>query len=142
MLSYVESVIGPNEKVLYEGKVSLWALVPLIVLGLLLLPLLIGPIFWVIAFIRYDTTELAITSKQIIAKFGFIYRDTTELLLSKVESIQVHQSILGRILNYGSIVVSGSGDLQAIVPCISEPIVFRKKFMEIQEAVQNGTIQA
>jgi len=104
------------------------------VLGLLLLPFYgLGLLLWLSAYIRYKTTELGITDKKIIAKFGFIKRDTIELLLPKVESIQVKQSIFGRLLNYGSIVVSGAGNPQAPVPGIDAPMQFRKSFMEIQE---------
>lgn len=84
------------------------------------------------------TTELAITNKKIIAKFGFIKRDTIELLLSKAESVQVNQSILGRMFNYGSVVVSGAGNPQAPVPGIASPIEFRKRFMEIQESANSA----
>ena len=137
MSSYVQSVIGKDEKVEYEGKVSLWSLLPLILLGLVLLPLYgLGLIFWIAALIKYKTTELAITNKKIIAKFGFISRNTIELLLPKIESIQVNQTILGRMFNYGSIVASGTGNPQAPVPGISNPIEFRKKLMEIQERVE------
>ena len=86
------------------------------------------------AVLRYTTTELAITNKKIIAKFGFIKRDTIELLLPRAESVQVNQSILGRMFNYGSVIVSGAGNPQAPVPGIDSPIEFRKRFMEIQEA--------
>jgi len=137
MSSYVQSVIGKDEKVEYEGKVSLWSLLPLILLGLVLLPLYgLGLIFWIAALIKYKTTELAITNKKIIAKFGFISRNTIELLLPKIESIQVNQTILGRMFNYGSIVASGTGNPQAPVPGISNPIESRKKLMEIQERVE------
>jgi len=88
MSSYVESVIGSGEQVEYEAKVSVWSLLPLILFGLVLLPLYgLGLIFWMIAILRYITTELAITNKKIIAKFGFIKRDTIEMLLPKIESI-------------------------------------------------------
>ncbi|WP_044563509.1 PH domain-containing protein, partial [Azospirillum sp. B4] len=55
------------------------------------------------------TTELAVTTKRAIAKWGFIRRNTVELNLSKVESFHVNQSILGRLLNYGSISIHGIG---------------------------------
>lgn len=140
MSSYVESVIGSGEQVEYETKVSIWSLLPLILLGVVLLPFYgLGLIFWVMAILRYITTELAITNKKIIAKFGFIRRNTIEMLLPKIESIQVNQSILRRMLNYGSVIVAGAGNPQAPVPGIASPIEFRKKFMEIQElTVNNG----
>ena len=140
MSSYVESVIGNGETVEQEAKVSVWSLLPLLILGLLLLPAAgLGLIFWIMAFLRYKTTELALTDKKIIAKFGFIKRNTIEILLPKIESIQVNQSMLGRMLNYGSIIASGSGNPQAPIPGISDPMVFRKKFMEIQEKVLENT---
>lgn len=140
MSSYVESVIGSGEKIEYEAKISLWSMLPLFLLGLLLVWFYgLGLIFWAIAFLRYTTTELVITNKKIISKFGFIKRDTIELLLPKIESIQVKQSILGRILNYGSIVISGAGTPKAPVPGIANPIEFRKKFMAVQESTINNT---
>ncbi|MEW8002398.1 MAG: PH domain-containing protein [Candidatus Thiodiazotropha sp.] len=139
MSSYIDSVIGTGENVEYQAKVSIWSMIPLFVLGLILLPLFgIGLIFWIVAVLRYMTTELAITNKKIIAKFGFIKRDTIELLLSKAESVQVNQSILGRMFNYGSVVVSGAGNPQAPVPGIASPIEFRKRFMEIQESANSA----
>ena len=134
MSSYIESVLSNNEKVLYSAKVSVWSMLPLILLGFLFLPFYgLGLLLWLATYIRYKTTELGVTDKKVIAKFGFIKRDTIELLLPKVESIQVKQSIFGRLLNYGSIIVSGAGNPQAPVPGIDAPMQFRKSFMEIQE---------
>jgi uncharacterized membrane protein YdbT with pleckstrin-like domain len=134
MATYVESVLGKDEQVLFMAKVSAWSMLPLFLGGLVLLPVLgLGLILWLVAFIRYKTTELAVTNKKIISKFGFIGRQTIELLLPKVESIQVQQSIFGRMLNYGSISVAGGGNPQAPVPGIYDPLQFRRRFMEIQE---------
>ena len=134
MASYVETVIGSGEVIEYQAKISMWSMLSYFIIGLILLPFYgFGLIFWLIAFIRYKTTELAITNKKIIAKFGFIRRDTIELLLPKIETIQIKQSLFGRILNYGSIIVSGAGNPQAPIPGISAPIQFRKIFMETQE---------
>jgi uncharacterized membrane protein YdbT with pleckstrin-like domain len=73
---------------------------------------------------------LAFTNERVIAKIGFIKRVTVELNINKVESIQVHQSVLGRIFNYGSIVIAGAGNPQAPIAGISKPMIFRNKFME------------
>lgn len=135
MGSYIEGALIKDEKVIYTGHVSLWSLAPLIVLGLLTVAFFgLGLIFWIIAFIRYKTTELAFTNKRVIAKFGFISRQTIELNISKVESIQVNQGILGRIFNYGTLVISGAGNPQAPIPGISDPMSFRRAFMESQDS--------
>lgn len=134
MASYIEGALIKDEKVTYTGNISLWSLAPLILIGFLLLALYgLGLIFWAVAFIRYKTTELVVTNKRVIAKFGFISRQTIEINISKVESIQVNQGILGRIFNYGSLVISGAGNPQAPIPGISNPMNFRRVFMETQE---------
>jgi uncharacterized membrane protein YdbT with pleckstrin-like domain len=140
MASYVESTLTKGEQVVYQGKVSIWSLVPLILLGLVFLMFWgLGLLFWIAAAIKYFTTELAITNKRVIAKFGLISRSTIEINLQKIESIQVNQSIIGRIFNFGSIVVSGAGNPQAPIPGISSPLQFRRSFVDTQES--NGQAQ-
>jgi len=134
MASYIDGALIKDEKVVYTGNISLWSLTPLILLGVLLLAAWgIGLIFFVVAFIRYKTTELAITNKRVIAKFGFISRKTIELNINKVESIQVNQGILGRVFDYGSLIISGAGNPQAPISGISNPMNFRRAFMETQD---------
>ena len=137
MASYIQNTLIKDEKVIYEGKISIWSLIPLFVVGLILLPVFgLGLLFWIAAIIRYITTELAFTNKRVIAKFGFISRSTIELNLTKVESLQVNQGILGRIFNFGTLVISGAGNPQAPIPGISDPMTFRRSFMEYQDKAQ------
>lgn len=140
MASYVESALTKGEQVVYQGKVSIWSLAPLLLLGFIFLAFYgLGLLFWAAAAIRYLTTELAITNKRVIAKFGLISRSTIEINLQKIESIQVNQGIFGRIFNFGSIVVSGAGNPQAPIPGISSPLQFRRAFVDTQES--NGQPQ-
>lgn len=134
MTSYVEGALVKDEKIVHIGHISLWSLSHLIALGLVLLPVFgLGLIFLVMAFVRYKTTELAITSKRVIVKLGFIQRRTVEININKVESIQVDQAILGRIFNFGTLVISGAGNPQAPITGISAPMDFRKAFIEAQD---------
>jgi uncharacterized membrane protein YdbT with pleckstrin-like domain len=137
MGSYVQNSLVKDEKVIYEGKVSMWSLLPLVLTGLIFLPAMgLGLVFIIAAIIRYVTTELAFTNKRVIAKFGFISRKTVEINISKVESIQVNQGILGRICNFGTLVVSGAGNPQAPIPGISDPMQFRRSYMEFSEGAK------
>jgi len=136
MSSYIEGALVPGEEILYTGHVSAWSLAGWIVLGFFLLPVWgLSVVFWIVAYVKYKTTELAITTKRVIAKFGFIGRHTVELNLAKIESIQVSQGVIGRICNYGSLLVSGGGTPQAPIPNISDPLGFRRAFVEAQEKV-------
>src|ERR1700692_643757 len=71
--------------------------------------ILLGGLFLAIAMVRRNATEMAVTSKRIIIKRGFLTTRTIELFLSRVESIDVEQSLMGRMLGYGDITVRGTG---------------------------------
>lgn len=146
MNSYVEKVLIDGEALRYSGHPSLWAYFGKIVLAssfivggvvgtamtarLFMLGLcFVGALLLIVVYINYKSVELAITTKRIIVKFGFIRRDTTEINLSKVESVQVGQSLLGRLLNFGTISVSAGDESMASVPHIHAPLEFRKQFM-------------
>jgi len=75
--------------------------------------------------------EFAITNKRVIIKTGLIRRSTIELNLSKIESVNVDQGILGRILGYGSLQIVGTGGTKEIFHNINKPLTFRKKFQEL-----------
>ena len=77
------------------------------------------------------TDEFAITNKRVIIKTGLISRKTFEMNHSKIESVNVDQGILGRILGYGTIRIVGSGGTKEVFPKIQNPLVFRKKFQEL-----------
>jgi len=131
MASYVDKVLIANERVLHRGRISLWAFTWAIVLGVIGIAafgLGLALLAWV--WIKVRSTELAITNKRIIAKFGFVSRRTVEINLAKVESIQVDQTVLGRMLDYGTIIVSGAGNPVAPISNIATPLEFRRRFME------------
>jgi uncharacterized membrane protein YdbT with pleckstrin-like domain len=78
---------------------------------------------------RYSD-EFAITNKRVIVKIGLFSRRTVELNLNKIESVNVDQSVFGRILGYGNIQIIGSGGTKETFINIKRPIEFRKKFQE------------
>ncbi len=77
------------------------------------------------ALIRRATTELAITDRRVIYKTGIFQRHTVEMNRSKVETVGVNQSILGRILGYGTVIVRGTGGSFEPIPFIGDPLTFR-----------------
>jgi uncharacterized membrane protein YdbT with pleckstrin-like domain len=148
-MSYVRSVLQPGENVRYATDIHWIVYLP----GLLLLivaavvywfghrPVAIGAAFiwdvlagvvllaaavWLfIGWFRRWTTEIAVTDRRIIYKRGFIRRHTVEMHLDKVESVDVEQSILGRIMNYGDISIHGTGAGIEDLKNIGSPIAFR-----------------
>jgi len=153
MSSYVEKVLIEGENLNFRGHPSLWAyfgkmlFAALFVIGgivgavmtgktFMLGLCFVGALLLLVVYVNYKSVELAITNKRIIVKFGFIRRDTTEINLVKVESVQVEQALLGRLLNFGTVIVSAGGGPMASVPNIHAPLEFRKQFMMATDARQ------
>lgn len=78
----------------------------------------------------YVTTEYGITSKRVLGKTGFIWRKSLDIVLAKVEAVRLNQSIFGRLLNYGTIDVTGSGGTAEKLKYIPDPLAFRNSIQE------------
>ena len=94
------------------------------------IPLLIAIFEFIPKLVRYKTSEFGVTDKRVIVKTGFIRVNSSENFLQKVENIQVHQSIWGRIFRYGTIIIIGTGGTQEPFYLIHEPLIFRRQVQE------------
>jgi uncharacterized membrane protein YdbT with pleckstrin-like domain len=150
-MSYIEKNLFKGENILYNGKlhwiVFIWPIICFIVaifffvVGVNIaggLFVLIAIVTGLSSWITYSTSEFGITNKRVIVKVGFIRRNSIEVLLNKVEGIQVNQGILGRILDFGSITVTGTGGTKDPFHKIDSPLEFRKKVQEQIAAVQDS----
>ncbi|MGE0258291.1 MAG: PH domain-containing protein [Alphaproteobacteria bacterium] len=150
-MNYVERVLQPDETVLHAARLHWFIYLKAILLLILALvcvvlasgsnapgiaiPLWIGAaVFGVVgawsglvAFIRQATTELALTDRRVIYKTGLFKRHTMEMNRSKVETVGVDQSVLGRLLNYGTVIVRGTGGSFEPIPQIEDPLRFRNR---------------
>jgi uncharacterized membrane protein YdbT with pleckstrin-like domain len=85
---------------------------------------------WISAFVRKISSEFGISNKRVLIKLGFIKRNSFETLLSKVEGIGVVQGIFGRILDFGTIIIRGTGGSKEYFHKIANPLEFRKHVQE------------
>lgn len=76
------------------------------------------------------TSEFGITSKRVLGKTGFIKRRSLDIVLVKVEAIRLNQGVLGRLFNFGSIEVTGTGGTEEVLDFIPEPLAFRNTIQE------------
>src|ERR1035437_3931675 len=136
MSSYIKQILIDGEQVIYQARLSIWSQAALVLVGIVLLPVFaVGVLLLLWAWIVCRTTELAIINKRIISKSGIIQRTVMELRLDKIESIKVDQGVMGRILNFGSITISGTGGDKTPIERIADPLQFQKHFMS---AVDKG----
>jgi uncharacterized membrane protein YdbT with pleckstrin-like domain len=156
-MAYVEEHLLPGEevryrahlhKIIYLGPIlialvgllvaaavmvwgGVWLALPLALLGL-------GPL--VATHIGYTSSEFAITGKRVIIKVGWIRRHTLETMLGKVEAVGVEQGVLGRLLNFGTITVTGTGGTKEAFANIARPLEFRRQVHAQVAATDAGNI--
>ena len=146
---YIDEILQPGERVLYSTNahwifylpaIAVWVVVAiLLVLSALAATETLTHLCWALAaiiavvalyltakswFHRW-TTETDVTNMRVVHKTGFIKRRTFEMALDKVESVDVNQSILGRLLNYGDVTINGVGEGTETIRTIASPLDFR-----------------
>jgi uncharacterized membrane protein YdbT with pleckstrin-like domain len=144
-MSYVDSELVEGESVRYRAHLSqLMFLVPYTIaaFGLFFVVRAFSiPVYWwfALSFLAlaaviygwcravYTTSEFAVTNKRVIIKVGWIRRRTLETMLSKVEGINVDQELIGRLLGYGTLVVTGTGGTKEQFTKIANPFEFRRQ---------------
>ena len=149
MARYIDDILQPGEKVLYSTNAHWIFYLPAIGAGIVAVALLIlsqlnaGQTWMAIclslaaiaaifacykmltAWFHRWTTETDVTNLRVVHKTGFIKRRTFEMSLDKVESVDVNQSILGRLMNYGDVTVRGVGEGAETIRTIASPLDFR-----------------
>lgn len=146
---YIDEILEPGEKVLYSTTVHGIVYVPgllcllfaaiclfvgqtvssdglkMVLWGASALLAIFGGIELFRAWFRRWTIETDVTSLRVVHKEGFIKRQTFEISLDKIESVDVEQSIAGRIFGWGNVTVMGVGEGRKTIKMIASPLEFR-----------------
>ena len=99
--------------------------------------LAIALIFIVRGILMRNATEMTVTNKRVFVKVGLAARRTIELLLSRVESIGVEESVMGRMLGYGRVIVHGTGGTPEVFNMLRIPLEFRTQVQQQIEKSQS-----
>jgi uncharacterized membrane protein YdbT with pleckstrin-like domain len=146
-MSYVDSILEPGEIVRYRTSLSWTSYLPSIALTIVaaaaliagadhprsaapflfvaIVMLLAAAVSFVPAWFRRWTTEIAVTDRRVVLKRGLIRRHTVEMNMQKVESVDVDQSLTGRLFNYGNVTIRGTGSTFEILRRIDAPLKLR-----------------
>ncbi len=146
-MSYIDKVLQPEERVIMRGRIHWVVYLPgILTLVLALLVIVVGPMLysadwlwpWATSIVAalgllllfkewFDqwTTEIAVTNRRVVYKTGFISRKTTEMNMEKIESVAVDQNLWGRLLDYGTVQVRGTGAGMDRLDLIANPLGLR-----------------
>ena len=146
---YIDDILQPGEKVLYSSNLHWVIYAPAMLAWIVSCALLVlsrttlnenlillylasaavvalAALYWTLsAWFRRWITETDVTNLRVVHKTGFIKRETFEISLDKIESVDVTQGIWGRILNFGNVKILGVGDGHKLIKMIASPLEFR-----------------
>jgi uncharacterized membrane protein YdbT with pleckstrin-like domain len=163
MGTYIDKNTGPNETVRYTARVSLWkfslyflvgglltaGLLPMFIVTLTMpstgaeskpvsyvvgLLLMLAILIFIWPFIARWSTELAITDKRLIAKYGVVSTRSIEIRFDKIETVRVTQGLFGKVFRYGDMVVTGTGSTFDPILSIANPMAFRAALNQAMES--------
>ncbi|HXJ05259.1 MAG TPA: PH domain-containing protein [Candidatus Acidoferrum sp.] len=101
--------------------------------------LVVAGVFLGIGVVKRNATEMSLTNKRVIVKTGLATRRTIELLLSRIESVVVEESAMGRVLGYGTVIIRGTGGTPELFEKIAHPLEFRE---QVQSQISSGQKQS
>lgn len=149
MSRYIEEILQPDERVLYSttlhwvvylpgilsciiaiaafviGRDTTTAFIKMLWFGVFVAAGLYGCFALLQGWFRRWTTEIDVTDKRVVVKKGFITRRTVEMNMDKIESIDVDQSLVGRLMNYGKVTIRSTGIGLEPLPTIGAPLELR-----------------
>ncbi|MCR8556388.1 PH domain-containing protein [Mucilaginibacter sp. BJC16-A38] len=151
-MTFIEKNLANNEQIIYRAKLHWWIYgqsVFLLILGIVVFALwgktevvkiiggllvIIGLITLLNAYIRSSTSEFAVTNRRIMMKTGVTKRRLIELQLNRSDGLVIDQGIIGRIFNYGSIIIR-TGNLEEIFSPVADPYEFKR---QINNAIEES----
>lgn len=164
-MGYVDDNLVPGEFVAYRAQLHWIELAPSILVGAVLdltgigvlvaalmgkgpgdgtsLPMvllaaalmLVGSGWLAVGIIRWKSTEITVTSRRVLIKTGVLSRHTTEVLLAKVESVRIEESLIARVLGFGKVTIHGTGGTPETFERIAKPHAFRRQVQSQIEAL-------
>jgi len=159
-MSYIDATLVPGEEVVYQTRLHwvvmlghiLFSLVLVIagaglfvylrmqtgldmnlvriLIGFAALLAIVGVAAFIVGMARRNATEMAVTTRRVVIKTGLAARKTIEMLLNKVESIEVSETTGGRMLGYGTIVIIGTGGTSEPFHKMAHPLQFRSQVQQ------------
>lgn len=164
-MGFVDTNLIPGESVAYRARLHWVVMAPALIAGAVLdviaCALLVGAFLWqgprgevsmplvitaaalavigsgwvAAGAIRRRATEIAVTTRRVLIKSGLVRRRTTEVLLAKVESVAIEESVVGRMLGFGTVTIHGTGGTPEAFDRIASPNEFRRQIQSQIDAL-------
>lgn len=134
-MSYIEDSLGNDEQVHEIFRLHWFAKIPMVIwIILAFITLGITLIFAIWEWLKLRSLEQGVTNKRAIRKTGIISRRTDEMKISSIETVEMDQSIFGRIFGFGSVKITGQGISDIVFSKIDNPLDVKKSIESVGAA--------
>ncbi|HZP67192.1 MAG TPA: PH domain-containing protein [Rudaea sp.] len=120
-MSYLDESLAPGETLVARFALH-WTAKGRLILGIVLIPVLIGIPLAIYEWLRLRGIELGVTTHRVVAKTGIVGRETEEVRLTAIETVDLHQTGWGRLLGYGDVRVTGRGESSLVFSRVADPV--------------------
>jgi uncharacterized membrane protein YdbT with pleckstrin-like domain len=120
-MSYLDESLGPDEKIVARFALH-WTAKGRLILGIVLIPVVVGIFITIYEWLRLRAIELGVTTHRVVRKTGIISRETEEIRLSAIETVDLSQSTWGRLLGFGDVRVTGRGESNMLLHRVADPV--------------------
>jgi len=127
-VSYIEESLSSGEEIRALFKQHWVAKLPMILWMVLIITIPLAIWEW----LKLHFTEMGVTNKRVIQKTGIVSRHSEEMKLSSIETVEIEQGILGRILGFGTVKVTGKGISDLVFTRINDPMDVKRRIESIE----------
>ena len=120
-MSYLDESLAPGERVVARFALH-WTAKGRLILGIVLIPVVVGIFIVIYEWLRLRGIEMAVTTQRVVYKTGIVGRETEEIRLSALETVDLQQSTWGRLLGYGNVRVTGRGESSLLFVRVADPV--------------------
>ncbi|HEY4351582.1 MAG TPA: PH domain-containing protein [Paraburkholderia sp.] len=124
-MSYLDESLAPGETIVARFALH-WTAKGRLILGIALIPLIIGIPIAIYEWLRLRAIELGVTTHRVVRKTGIVSRTTDEIRLSAIETVDLRQSTWGRILGFGDVRITGRGESSMLLSRVADPVAVKR----------------
>ena len=124
-MSYLDESLAPGETVVTRFHLH-WMAKGRLILGIVLIPVVIGIFITIYEWLRLRGIELGVTTQRVVCKTGIVGRETEEVRLTAIETVDLSQSAWGRLLGYGDVRVTGRGESSLVFTRVADPVAVKR----------------
>ena len=135
-MPYIEESLSAGEQIIgffrlhwvSRSWMVLWIVLAIPTLGITL-------ILALYEFLRLRSIEQGVTNKRVIYKKGIVSRNSEEMKLNSIETVEIHQGILGRVFGFGDVTVTGRGLSNVVFKTVDDPMAVKRKIESVSNPV-------